>query len=310
MYISLVIPSYNKFSRLALTLASIRNQVYPRENFEVLVINDGSEDIQYKNLKPEDFDYNLRIINQKNQGRSTARNTGVKNALGEVIIFVDDDVLLHPDFITGHSTFHIDKDNIIVHGCICELPYLKFFENPSTGKVYSEYEEKSASLSGLREYIISEQDVQEQFMGKVHDNRKISRFEKQIHKILTEPFYNPVSWFAFTGGNVSVKKKFLAQEPFDEKLGKMWGLEDIELGYRLYKKGLDFYLGANAINYHMSHYRKDSMEIHQKATEYFYNKHKCTEILLLQDYFDKKIKDIKDLVLILEEKASFKSDMQ
>lgn len=88
--ISLIVPVYNVEEYLEECLESIRKQTY--QDIEVILVNDGSTDGSQAIC--EYFcqtDKRFRLINQKNQGQSVARNHGVKESLGEYIMFVDSD---------------------------------------------------------------------------------------------------------------------------------------------------------------------------------------------------------------------------
>ncbi|WP_150923054.1 glycosyltransferase family 2 protein [Streptococcus mitis] len=88
--ISIIVPVYNVEEYLEECLESIRKQSY--QDIEVILVNDGS--IDGSQAICEQFcqsDKRFRLINQKNQGQSVARNRGVKESLGEYIMFVDSD---------------------------------------------------------------------------------------------------------------------------------------------------------------------------------------------------------------------------
>lgn len=87
---SVVIPLYNKEQSIANTLLSVIKQSY--QNFEIVVINDGSTDNSVDAIKTIN-DERIRLINQKNQGVSAARNRGIKEASYEWIAFLDGDDL-------------------------------------------------------------------------------------------------------------------------------------------------------------------------------------------------------------------------
>ncbi len=88
--LSIIIPAYNVEAFLPQCLDSIFSQDY--SNYEVLCVNDGSTDgtlqllEHYGAAHPE-----LRVINQSNQGMSTARNLGLREAKGAYVLFVDSD---------------------------------------------------------------------------------------------------------------------------------------------------------------------------------------------------------------------------
>ncbi|MDD4901152.1 MAG: glycosyltransferase family A protein [Patescibacteria group bacterium] len=94
--ISIIIPVYNQAGHLDNCLASIKKQTY--ENYEIIVINDGSTDDfsdvikKYKRI----FGLKLSFFEQENRGASAARNRGAKDARGEYLIFCDADIILAP----------------------------------------------------------------------------------------------------------------------------------------------------------------------------------------------------------------------
>ncbi|WP_368570870.1 glycosyltransferase family 2 protein [Acinetobacter haemolyticus] len=87
---SVVIPLYNKELSIQNTILSVLNQSY--QNFEIVVINDGSTDSSVDAVKSIN-DERVRLIHQENQGVSAARNRGIKEASYEWIAFLDGDDL-------------------------------------------------------------------------------------------------------------------------------------------------------------------------------------------------------------------------
>ena len=88
--ISVIIPVYNVEQYLAQCLENIIHQTY--NNLEIICINDGSLDNSKKILKHyAKLDKRIKVINQQNSGQSIARNTGIKNATGNYIHFMDSD---------------------------------------------------------------------------------------------------------------------------------------------------------------------------------------------------------------------------
>lgn len=92
--ISVVIPLYNKEASIAQSLRSVLSQEY--DDFEVVIVDDGSTDGSVGVVEAIN-DSRIRLIKQENGGPSKARNTGVKNAKGEWILFLDADDELEPD---------------------------------------------------------------------------------------------------------------------------------------------------------------------------------------------------------------------
>lgn len=95
---SVVIPLYNKAHTITNTLQKVLNQTY--EDYEVIIINDGSTDDSIEIVKNFTTDQRIKIINQENQGVSGARNTGVKNAKHKYIAFLDGDDEWFPEYLS------------------------------------------------------------------------------------------------------------------------------------------------------------------------------------------------------------------
>ncbi|MFD0860683.1 glycosyltransferase family 2 protein [Sungkyunkwania multivorans] len=93
---SVVITLYNKERYIASTLKSVLAQTF--EDFEIIVVNDGSED-RSLDIVSQFTDERLRIISQKNKGASNARNTGLGNANGSYIALLDGDDSWHPNYL-------------------------------------------------------------------------------------------------------------------------------------------------------------------------------------------------------------------
>lgn len=85
---SVVIPLFNKELNIKNTILSVLKQNY--QNFEIIVVNDGSTDNSIRVIN-EIKDERIRLINQENQGVSAARNKGIQEAKYEWIAFLDGD---------------------------------------------------------------------------------------------------------------------------------------------------------------------------------------------------------------------------
>lgn len=98
MELSIIIPVYNVEKYIEKCLESIYNQGADKKRFEVIVVNDGTKDHSIERIQPIiDHNDNCILINQDNQGLSVARNTGLKNAKGNYVWFVDSDDQLAPE---------------------------------------------------------------------------------------------------------------------------------------------------------------------------------------------------------------------
>lgn len=91
--VSVVIPAYNSERFIAETLESVFNQSY--QDFEVIVVDDGSSDGTDKVISR--YEGRLTYIRKKNEGISVARNTGIAQARGEYVAFIDHDDIWLPE---------------------------------------------------------------------------------------------------------------------------------------------------------------------------------------------------------------------
>ena len=96
--ISVIVPVYNVEEYLEECLESIRKQTY--QDIEVILVNDGSTDDSQAICEHIcQTDKRFRLINQKNQGQSVARNRGVKESVGQYILFVDSDDVINTNVL-------------------------------------------------------------------------------------------------------------------------------------------------------------------------------------------------------------------
>lgn len=127
--ISIVIPVYNRPDLLAYCLGSIYSQKY--KHFETLVIDDNSTE----NLKPIAKKYPVRYFYlKKNKGPGFARNFGVQQARGTIMVFIDSDVLANDGFLERiEDIFHTHKGIAAAQGTYTLIPYhtnfFSFFKN-------------------------------------------------------------------------------------------------------------------------------------------------------------------------------------
>lgn len=88
---SIVIPTYNRPERLKTCLESIANLNFPVEQFEVVIVDDGSAKPLDDLINSFNHKLSIQLIRQNNAGPATARNTGASQAKGKYLVFTDDD---------------------------------------------------------------------------------------------------------------------------------------------------------------------------------------------------------------------------
>lgn len=112
---SVIIPTYNRAPFLKTCLLSLETQIYDKQDFEVIVIDDGSTDATAELLREfkDRTTLNFSFISHPNSGVSFSRNVGIQASKARYIVFTDDDCILVPDWLSKmHHFFSLQDDSI------------------------------------------------------------------------------------------------------------------------------------------------------------------------------------------------------
>lgn len=207
MKVSVVIPNYNGTETLPLVWQGLSNQTRPAD--EIIFVDDGSTDNSSDILKGFD---RAKVLTQKNSGAPIARNRGIREATGEIVIFIDNDIIPTSNFIAEHLKTHdkyLDEKTAVV-GLTVWDPALK--------------------LTPFQKWLGE---------GMQFDYHRLSGKER-------------ADFLAFYTSNLSLHRKFLLENPFDEefRLPGATAFEDTELGFRLEQAGMNLYFNPEALAYH------------------------------------------------------------
>jgi len=104
--ISVVIPTRNRRLLLRSCLESLARQTISSDEFEVIVVVDGSTDGTEEMLSELITRFSLTVVTQDHAGSSASRNAGAARARGHVLIFIDDDVVASPRLVAAHLSTH------------------------------------------------------------------------------------------------------------------------------------------------------------------------------------------------------------
>ena len=281
--ISIIIPTYNRRAYLEKTLASLSNQTYDVSLFEVIVINDGSVDTTSNIEEENKFPYATRWIHQENLGRSTARNRGLSVAQGDLIVFIDDDRLCCPEMLNEHYNAHTQHPNSVVIGRRRNVYSVKP-DKPQDIFIFAYLVAKS-QLAFLAEVdLITGWDIANNFdiVEKLSYGLDFP-FEYFAARSGSGVCDAEACWDLFVTSNASVHKAVLDNVGYFNEHFIGWGVEDMELGYRLLKSGINFVLNPNATNYHQNHPRELDLEMETGSKNYktFCEIHPDVPVLLL-----------------------------
>ncbi len=123
MHVSLIVPTHNKVGLLRRTLVSLENQTFPRDRFEILVIDDGSTDGTAEFLAGYAGPLTVMPVrHEANRGRAAARNAGLNEARGDLVVFLDDDMEVVPEFLESHVSLHHAAPGTVGIGNVVNAP--------------------------------------------------------------------------------------------------------------------------------------------------------------------------------------------
>ncbi|MBQ3196583.1 MAG: glycosyltransferase [Alistipes sp.] len=117
--LSIVIATYNRATLLLDALKSVIRQSAPAQEWECVVVNNNSSDNTsecFAEFAGEHPEYNLRIVDEPNQGLSYARNRGIRESVGEYIAIIDDDEHIAEDFVAAYIRLFDDVPEAVAAG--------------------------------------------------------------------------------------------------------------------------------------------------------------------------------------------------
>jgi GT2 family glycosyltransferase len=211
--LSIVVPTHNRKEVLAKTLEAYGCQTAVEEILEILIVDDGSTDgtVELISRSLGSYPSPMRLLRQEKRGQAAARNYGIREAGGEIILFGDDDIIPAPHMVGEHLAWH------------------------------RRYPEASVGILG---YVTWDPAVRPTpFMKWLGESGPLFNF-KSLTKGQVLDFGN------FFSCNISIKTAFLRLHGvFDEDF-RTYGYEDYELGFRLHRKGFRLLYNPDAVGYH------------------------------------------------------------
>lgn len=123
--ITIQICTYNRKDLIIKSLEALFNQNYPKDKYEIVLVDDGSSDGTAEALAALNPPCKFTCLHQENSGLSTGRNRGIKAASGEIILFVDDDIMASPELLAEHMQIHRKYPKSVVRGWVNHVDNLE-----------------------------------------------------------------------------------------------------------------------------------------------------------------------------------------
>ena len=210
--VSVIIPSYQTpANKLARTLAALERQTYPRDLFEVVIVDDGTR----PPLAAPKTPLSVKVVRQERRGFGVARarNTGVRAAAGEIILFLDSDLLTEADWMRAHARWHHAVADALTIGFVSHVDMGDIDVQAVRGR--------SGSLRELLADRPAEPPWVESHMRMTND---LTSHDDDIFRLVS-------------GGNCGIRREFYERIGGCEESFAGWGGEDVEFAYRAYTRG-------------------------------------------------------------------------
>ena len=211
--VSVVVTYYEAPEALGLTLAALEGQTYPRDMFEVVIVDDGS----LPPLEtPVDSPLNVQVVHQEDRGfgLARARNTGARAAAHDIIVFLDCDMMPESGWLAAHARWHHAARDVLTLGFRAHVNV----EGIEAAAVRG----RPGSLGDL-------------FSGRPAQRPEWIEFHMSRTKDLTSD--DDDLFRMVTGGNLGVSRRFFETVGAYDETFTQWGAEDTEFGYRAYTRG-------------------------------------------------------------------------
>jgi len=232
MNYSMIIPTYNDAVRLRNSLEALKQVIVPEgASFEVIVVDDGSDTDTWAVIGNMDPNYDLEYLYYKRcevSSRARARNKGIKKASGDILVFVDADIIVPPHYLQELERCYRFDPSCLVAGFRSQLREEVALEDVKSGRVFQ------------KDYQIEK--------GLEPEERR---------KIFQDLSYNAGAFrhpelYCLTCNLAAPREAVQACGGFDEDL-LFWGVEDIELAFRLARKGIRIFFNDRHGVLHQSH---------------------------------------------------------
>jgi len=264
--VSVVIPARNRASQVEFCVETLTNQTLPKNQYEIIVVDDGSTDETVARLLPFKEKVNLKIVQTGRKDptfrAALARNLGADQARGEILVFIDSDIVADPFLLEEHLKSHQKEKNISVIGYRFHLK--RVFHH-------------------LLRNLIRKKAFDRLWQLPLRIDVRETGYKYSQAKELNQ---HPAPWRFYHSNNISLTRElFQRLGGFDDSF-RGWGDEDLELGYRLWKNGVKFVLNRDAIGIHLDHSfdSKSRVDGIIENKRRFLLKHQDTQVELFNDF--------------------------
>lgn len=294
--VSVVIATHDRVEQLGLCLDALGRQRPSPADFEVVVVDDASSDATAAFLACYRPPYALTVIRRRQaRGRATARNAGWRRACGEVVVFMDADVLAAPTLVAEHRRLHeawSDPGPLVVSGCpwcwrsalTVAFPAFSAEQRQRLRRLLAARPAMALRLPpawdhGGRPVPLLRPDELADFDATMALLAVPASRPARAHFVAPS---NAAPFLLFVTRDVSLRRETVADYGGFWEGFQRYGLADWEFGYRLYRGGATFVASAAASCVHQEHPTDAGRDRDNKANfRLFLARHPHAEVALM-----------------------------
>jgi len=252
--ISVVVAAYNKSEYLQACLNCLKATQFSRP-FEVIVVNDGSTDDTASFLAQYQPGYPLTTINTENRGLAAARDAGIEQASGRLLVMLDNDCLLAPDALDHlYRAFCQEPDRMLISS-------IRHIDIQHVSEVIAATQHGDLSFMTNAALMMPEENE--------------SALQKLLRLIKCNLPDLAAGWFGAQGPSVSMAADLFRQLGGYDAAIRNYGMEDFDLAFRFTQTARRLHHVEGSVIHHLDHGHPqiDLLSDAAISTQYFYKKH-------------------------------------
>ncbi|TLS51226.1 glycosyltransferase [Paenibacillus antri] len=304
--VTIVLPSYNRYPFNALCLRALEKQTVDLSTMQVILVDDASTD-ETRRLRhyrpPYPYQY---VRNERVLGVARSRNVGLKRAKGDVLVFLDADMIPEPNYVKFQlEWYRHDERSVVLAGTEGSKLYSVLVPGMKRGqirqivKLYRERDivreridgalnggermddgQLRSALRSLKRPIplLSANELDDSIRMNAFSTPKSTKVNLLAAALGRRLRDSPIAWMGCPG-NLAVGRRLLRTVGGYDPDFVGWGTEDVDLAYRLYRAGARFVVDDRVKRYHQEHAPPPNKKVEwQKNKMLLLKKHPVLEV--------------------------------
>ena len=299
MKVSIVIPVYNVEKYIRQCLESVINQTL--KDIEIIIVNDGTKDNSMKIVEEYLSDKRIKIINKENGGLSSARNTGMREAQGKYICFIDSDDFIDSSMMEElYNKIEKTNSDVVESGILLydnkthkveERKNKKYNSTEKGSYLWGKYTTEVCNKIYKREFLLKNNIFFEE--GMIHEDDlftiRILFSTNKIEKIEKSFYYYRINREESIMTNVNLEKRLQALQRIAEKIKEYQEIMQTDIFSFLMLKILEIYYLIEIYEINKENIKKEKIKELEESIKINWEKLSKEEKEILKNILKEKI---------------------